>query len=113
MRDQLLDLDARSAEDASAVKKVRTMLLERDEALRKVYEDLAGARTLVAEWEAEVATTRAQLQQDCASLEGARALRSLDEEKAKEVEELRTSLADKAASLASIEEQLQQERDAC
>jgi hypothetical protein len=91
---------------------VRTTLLERDEVLRKALEDLAGMRTVVAEWEAEVATTRAQLQQLRATLEGARAWQSLDDEKAKEVEQLRTSLADKAASLASMEEQLRQEWDA-
>jgi hypothetical protein len=100
MRDQLLELDARAAEDASAVEKVRTVLLEWDEALRKAREDLAEAWTLAAEWETEVVTTRAQLQQDRATLEGAQAWRSQAEEKAKEVEELRTSLADKAASLA-------------
>jgi ATP-dependent protease HslVU (ClpYQ) peptidase subunit len=82
MRDQLLELDARAEEDASTVEKVRTVLLERDEALRKARGDLAGARTLAAEWETEVAATRAQLQQDCATLEGARAWRSEAEEKA-------------------------------
>jgi hypothetical protein len=35
--------------------------VERD-ALRRVREDLAGARSVAAEWEAEVASTRAQLQ---------------------------------------------------
>jgi chromosome segregation ATPase len=100
-------------EDASAVVKVRTALLERDEALRKAREDLAGARVVASEWEAEVATTRTHLQQDHVTLEGARAWQSQVEEKAKEVEQLRTSLADKVASLASTEEQLRQERDAC
>jgi hypothetical protein len=61
-------------------------------------------QTLAAEWETEVPTTRGQLQQDRATLEGARASRSYAEEKAKEVEELGTSLADKAAFLASTEE---------
>jgi hypothetical protein len=51
MCDELLELDARAAEDASAVAKVRTALLERDEALRKAHEELDGARTLAAEWE--------------------------------------------------------------
>jgi hypothetical protein len=105
MRDELLEQYARAAEDASAVTRVRMVLLERDE-------DLAGMRTVAAEWETEVAATHAQLQQDCATLEGARAWQSQAEEKAKEVKELRTSLADKAASLASTEEQLQCERDA-
>jgi hypothetical protein len=39
-------------------------------------------------------------------------LQSQAEEKAKVVEQLKTILADKAASLASTEEQLRQERDA-
>jgi chromosome segregation ATPase len=94
------------------VAKVRTALLERDEALRNAREDLAGVRTVVVEWETEVAAAHAQLQQDRATLEGARAWQSQAEEKAKEAEELRDKLADKAASLASTEEQLRQERDA-
>jgi cytochrome c556 len=110
MRDQLLELNGQAAEDVSPVEKVRTTLVDRDVALQKVWEDLAGARALAAEWETEVATARAQLQQDRATLEGAQAWRSQAEEKAKEAEQLRTSLADKAASLTSTEEQLWQER---
>jgi hypothetical protein len=112
MHDELLEHDARAAEDASAVAKVRTALLERDEVLRKERKDLAGARTVAAECETEVATTRAQLQQDRASFEGAHAWQSQAKEKAKEAEELRAIMADKAASLASTEEQLRQQRDA-
>jgi chromosome segregation ATPase len=62
--DQPLELDAQAAEDVSAVERVKTTLVDRDEALHKVWEDLAAARTLAAEWEAEVASVRAQLQQD-------------------------------------------------
>jgi hypothetical protein len=57
-----------------------------------------------------VAFVRAQLWQDRVTLEGARAWKSQAEEKAKEVEELRNNLAGKAASLATTEEQLRQER---
>jgi chromosome segregation ATPase len=110
LRDQLPDLDARAAEDVSAIEKVKTALVDQDEALQKAREDLAGARALAAEWEIEVAAVRAQLQQDHATLEGACAWQSQAEEKANEAEELRTSLADKASSLASTEEQLRQER---
>jgi hypothetical protein len=63
---------------------VKTALVDRDEALHKAREDLAGARTIAAAWEAEVASTRAQLQQDRATLEGAQAWQSQAEEKAKE-----------------------------
>jgi hypothetical protein len=91
---------------------VTSALLERDEALRKAREDLAAMRTVVAEWETELTSTRAQLQQDHATLEGARSWQSQAEEKAKEAEQLRSDLADKVASRAVMEEQLQQERSA-
>jgi hypothetical protein len=68
--------DAQAAGDASAVEKVRTALVERDDALRRAREDLAGARSVAAAWEAEVASARAQLQQDRATLEGMRAWQS-------------------------------------
>jgi hypothetical protein len=73
LRDQPPELDAQAVEDIPAVERVKAALVDRDEALHKAREDLAGARTVVAEWEAEVASARAQLQQDHAALEGARA----------------------------------------
>jgi DNA repair exonuclease SbcCD ATPase subunit len=109
----LLDLppeqDAQTAGDASVVDKVRVALVERDDALRRAREDLAGARSVAVAWEAEVTTARAQLQQDRAALEGARAWPSQTEEKAKEAEGLRTTLAGKAAALTAAEERLCQE----
>jgi DNA repair exonuclease SbcCD ATPase subunit len=110
LRDQPPELDAQAAEDVSAVERVKTALVDRDEALHKAREDLAGARSLAAEWEAQLASVRVQLQQDRAALEGAHAWQSQAEEKAKEAEGLRTSLADKAAALATTEEQLRQEQ---
>jgi hypothetical protein len=59
--------------DASAAERVMAVLVERDDSLRRAREDLAGARSVAVAWEAEVATARAQLQQDRAALEGARA----------------------------------------
>jgi chromosome segregation ATPase len=112
LRDHHLELDAQTTEGASAVEKVRTALVDRDEALQRVREDLAKARALAVEWETEVASVRAQLQQDRATLEGARAWQRQAEEKSKEAEELRTSVVEKATSLASVEEQLRQERAA-
>jgi chromosome segregation ATPase len=97
----LLDLPpeqgARVTGDASAVERVRAALVERDDALRRAREDLAGARSVAAAWE------------DRAALEGARAWQSQAEEKAKEAERLRTTLASKANTLATAEEQLRQE----
>jgi hypothetical protein len=73
LRDQPPELDAQAAEDVLAVERVKAALVDRDEALHKACEDLAGARTMATEWEAEVTSARAQLQQDRAVLEGARA----------------------------------------
>jgi hypothetical protein len=81
-----------------AVEKVRTVLVDRDDALRRAREDLENMRTLASTWEVEVATARVQLQQGRAALQ--------------EAEGLRTALADKTAALATVEEQLRQERAA-
>jgi hypothetical protein len=81
------------------VDQVRVVLLERDEALLKARENLAAMRIVAAEWETEVASTRVQLKQDCATLEGARSWQSQAKEKAKEAEQLRVELADKATAL--------------
>jgi chromosome segregation ATPase len=56
-----------------------------------------------------VASVRAQLQRDRTTLEGARSWQSQAEERAKEAEELKASLADKAAGVVAAEEQLRQE----
>jgi DNA invertase Pin-like site-specific DNA recombinase len=63
-------------------------------------------RVAAAEFERELVSARAQLQQDHATHEGVWSWQSQAEEKAREAEQLRTSLADKAASLALTEEQL-------
>jgi hypothetical protein len=81
--DQSPEQDAQAAGDTSAVERVRKALVERDDALRRASEDLAGARSVAAAWEAEVASARAQLQQDRATLEEAWAWQSQAEERAK------------------------------
>jgi chromosome segregation ATPase len=73
LRDQLPELDTQAAEDVSAIERVKTALMDQDEALHMAREDLAGARTLAMEWETELASVRAQLQQDRVTLEGAHA----------------------------------------
>jgi hypothetical protein len=45
-------------EGGFAVKKVRTVLVDRDDALCRAHEDLENVRTLATTWEAEVATAR-------------------------------------------------------
>jgi predicted nucleic acid-binding Zn-ribbon protein len=56
----------------SRLERVTAVLLERDEALQKAREELAAVRAAAAEFEMELASTRAQLQQDHVTLEGAR-----------------------------------------
>jgi chromosome segregation ATPase len=90
--DHLLELEGQSPEGASAVEKVRTTLIDRDEALQQTREDMARAHTVAADWEAEVVSVRAQLQRDRAALEGARSWQSQAEEKAKEADVVWTSL---------------------
>jgi hypothetical protein len=110
--DQPPEQDTLAVGDVSAVERMKTVLVERDDMLHRAREDLAGARTIAAVWEAEVASARAQLQQDRAALEGVRPWQSQAEEKAEEDEGLRTTLADRAATLTAAEEQLCRERAA-
>jgi chromosome segregation ATPase len=101
VRDAFLDQGAQAAKDAFVVERVTTALLERDEALQKAREDLAAVRAAAAEFETELASTRAQLQQDCATLEGARSWQSQAEGKAKEAEQLRADLEDRVTALVA------------
>jgi chromosome segregation ATPase len=112
VRDELLDQGAQMGEDASAVDMTRAMLVVRDEVLQKAREDLAAMRVAAAERETTLTLAQDQLQQDRATLEGARSWQSQAEERAKEAEQLKVNLADKVASLATVEEQLQQEQSA-
>jgi hypothetical protein len=91
---------------------VTSALLERDEALQKAHEAQAAAQTAATEKETTLALTQAQLQQDRATLEGARPCQSQAEERAKEAELLRVDLGDKVSSLAAAGEQLRQEQGA-
>jgi hypothetical protein len=61
VRDELLEQDTQAAEDASAITKVRTVLMERDEVLRKAREDMVAVGVAAAEFESELASARAQI----------------------------------------------------
>jgi hypothetical protein len=50
LQDQLLELEGWPAEGASVVEAVCTTLVDRDEALRRARQDLAGAHAVAAEW---------------------------------------------------------------
>jgi chromosome segregation ATPase len=90
VQDALLDQRALTAEGTTAVDRVKTVLLEKDEALattndelQKAHAALAEAQTAVAEKETALATAQTQLQQDRSTLEGARSGQAQAEQKAK------------------------------
>jgi hypothetical protein len=53
-----LELEGQSTARPSAIKRVRTALIDRDEALQQERGDLERAHTMVADWEAEVVFIR-------------------------------------------------------
>jgi chromosome segregation ATPase len=117
--DQLLELEGQPTVRTSAVERVRSALINRDEALQRVREDLERARSVAADWEREVVSVWAERRWDRAELEEARSQRSQAEERAREAEqrakdaeELKAALAAKAAAVVAAEEQLRQERAA-
>jgi chromosome segregation ATPase len=119
LHDHLLKLEGQPMARASTVERVRTALIDRDEALQQAREDLERARSVAADWEREVVSVRAERRRDFAELEEARSQRSQAEERAreaegraKEAEELKAALAAKAAAVVVAEEQLRLERAA-
>jgi chromosome segregation ATPase len=76
LRDQLLELEGQSTACASAVERVRTTLIDRDEALQQAREDLERARSVAANWDKKVVSVRAERRRDRAELEEARSQRS-------------------------------------
>jgi predicted nucleic acid-binding Zn-ribbon protein len=54
LRDQLQESEGQAAACPSTLERVRTALIDRDEALRQARADLERMRTLAANWEAEV-----------------------------------------------------------
>jgi chromosome segregation ATPase len=60
LRDQLMELEGQSTARPSAIERVRTALIDRDEALQQARGDLERARTVATDWEAEVVSVRTQ-----------------------------------------------------
>jgi chromosome segregation ATPase len=119
LHDQLLELEGQSMARPSAIERIRTALIDRDEALQQARGDLERARTVATEWEAEVVSVRTQNRQVRAELEEAWSRRGQTEkrareaeQKAKEAEELKAALDAKVAAVVAAEEQLRQERAA-
>jgi chromosome segregation ATPase len=72
LHDQLLELEGQPTARASAIERVRTTLIDRDEALQQAREDLERARSVAADWEKEVVSVWAERRRDRAELEEAR-----------------------------------------
>jgi chromosome segregation ATPase len=114
--DELPESSGQDAPRRSSLERIRAALVDRDEALWNARVDLEKARTLAANWEAEVATARAEARELRTSLEGAQVLHRQAEERArgleqraKEADDLKAALDAKAAALVTAEDQLQRE----
>jgi chromosome segregation ATPase len=68
LRDQLLELEGQPTARPSTIERVRTALIDRDEALLQARGDLERARTVATDWEAEVISVRTQNRQARAAL---------------------------------------------
>jgi uncharacterized protein YgiM (DUF1202 family) len=111
VQDALLDQRALTAEGTTAVDRVKTVLLEKEEALTTANDELqmaratlAEAQTALAEKETALVSVQTQLQQDHTTFEGAQSWQALAEHKAQEAEKLSADLQEKVTSLAAVEE---------
>jgi chromosome segregation ATPase len=60
LRDQLLEQEGQTTARPSAIERIRTTLVDRDEALQQARGDLEKVRTVAADWEVEVSSVRSQ-----------------------------------------------------
>jgi chromosome segregation ATPase len=114
-----LELEGQATAHPSAIERIRTALIDRDEALQQARGDLERARIVATDWEAEVVSIRTQNRQARVALLEAQSQQSRTEERAREAEkrakesgELKAALAAKVTAVATAEEQLRQERAA-
>jgi predicted nucleic acid-binding Zn-ribbon protein len=119
LRDQLLEQEGQAAAHPPAIKRIRTALIDLDEALQQARGDLEKVRTVASDWEAEVGTVRAENREIRTWIQEAQSQQSRAEErareaeqKAKEADELKVTLASKVVAVATAEEELRQERTA-
>jgi chromosome segregation ATPase len=87
LRDQLLQQEGQSTARPSAIERVRTALIDRDEALQQARGDLERTRTVATDWEAKVVSVRTQNREVRAELMEAQSQWSRAEEKAREAEQ--------------------------
>jgi predicted nucleic acid-binding Zn-ribbon protein len=82
-----LELEGQSTACPSAIERICTALIDREEALQQARGDLERARTVATDWEAEVVSVRTQNWQARTELEEARSWRGQAEERAREAEQ--------------------------
>jgi hypothetical protein len=63
-----LELEGQATVHPSAIERICTALIDRDEALQQARGDLERARTVAMDWEAEVVSIRTQNRQARAAL---------------------------------------------
>jgi hypothetical protein len=119
LRDQLQECERQAPARPSTLEWICTALIDRDEALQQARGEVERMRTLATNWEADVATVRAENQEVRAWLLEAQAQQSQAEERAcaakqraKGADELKATLDAKVAALAIVEDRLLQERTA-
>jgi chromosome segregation ATPase len=121
-----LEQEGQATAHLSTIERIRTALIDRDEALQQARGYLEKVRTVATDWEAEVSSVRSQNREVRAWLLEAQSQQSRAEEtareaeqrakeagqRAKEAEELKAALVAKVVAVATAEEQLRQERAA-
>jgi chromosome segregation ATPase len=117
LRDQPLEYEGQAAAHPFTLERIRTALIDRDEALQQAQGDMEKVRAVASNWEAEVVTVRSENQELRTWLQEAQAQQSRAEEraraaeqKAKEADKLKAALDAKVAALVTAEDQLRQER---
>jgi chromosome segregation ATPase len=60
LRDQLMELEGQATTCPSAIERIRTALIDWDEALQQARGDLERAHAVATDWEAEVISLRTQ-----------------------------------------------------
>jgi hypothetical protein len=84
--DELTESSTQDTARRTNLERVRAALIDRDEALWNARSDLEKTRMLAANWEAEVATARAETRELRTSLEGAQAQQRQAEDRARGLE---------------------------
>jgi signal transduction histidine kinase len=87
LRDQLLELEGQARACPSAIERIRTALIDQDEALQQARRDAERAHTVATDWEADVTSLRTQNREVRTWLLEAQSQQSRAEERAREAEQ--------------------------